>query len=236
MVRPSVDLMSTWTTLEMIAARQAKTCAPVRAKCIIRTIDRRAPRVCGKTGNADFKRRRLLAEHALQPAHEPYRHALYLPRSKILPQPSGVFPRLISLHRSVRALSSVGTRNQALPLGRPPTFRRLPPVAPGRVFSGRRLQAAVAPSGHGPDPSRHLDGSTAASARNPAQARDGDGVSGSPARRGSQGISPPERGSGRERHCDIEDLGGTIHDDAQILSASVPQSLVSEAGQHRHQA
>ena len=66
--------------------------------------------------------------------------------------------------------------------------------------------------------------------------RDSDGVSGPPAQRGSQGISPPEGERGRERRSDIEDLGDTIHDDAQIPSASVPQSLVSEARQHRHQA
>ena len=39
MVRPSVDLMSTWTTLEMIAAQQVKAGERVRAKCVIPTID-----------------------------------------------------------------------------------------------------------------------------------------------------------------------------------------------------
>ena len=235
MVRPSVDLMSTWTTLEMIAARQAKTCAPVRAKRSIRTIDRRAPRVCGKTGNADFKRRRLLAEHALQPAHEPYRHALYLPRSKILPQPSGVFP---VLYLCIGAFGHCRRSEQEI--------KRY--LWAGRLHFvdcrlSRRVRSSLdadrkrhAPSGHGPDPTRHLDSSTAASTRSPAQARDGDGVSGSPARRGLQGISPPKGGRGRERRSDIEDLGDTIHDDAQILSAGVPQSLVSEARQHGHQA
>jgi hypothetical protein len=39
MVRRSVNLMSTWIALEMIAAQQVKAGERVRAKCVIPTID-----------------------------------------------------------------------------------------------------------------------------------------------------------------------------------------------------
>jgi len=51
------------------------------------------------SGDVDVKQERLPAEHTLQPAHEPYSHALPSHAAIHLPQPSG-FSRPIGLYRS----------------------------------------------------------------------------------------------------------------------------------------
>jgi len=171
MMRPSVDLMSTWTTLEMIAARQAKTCARVRAKRIIRTIDCRGPRACGKTGYADFKQGRLLAELALQPAHEPYRHAHSSHAAKYCRSRAGFSPILyLCIEVFAHCRLSEQEIKRYLWAGRPHFVDcRLSRRARSSLETDCRRQSRRPATGR--PLSRHLDGSTAASARNPAQAR-----------------------------------------------------------------
>ena len=173
MVGPSVDLMATWTALEIIAAQQVKAwvCVRVRAKRIIRTIDCRGPRACGKTGYADFKQGRLLAELALQPAHEPYRHAHSSHAAKYCRSRAGFSPILyLCIEVFAHCRLSEQEIKRYLWAGRPHFVDcRLSRRARSSLETDCRRQSRRPTTGR--PLSRHLDGSTAASARNPAQAR-----------------------------------------------------------------
>jgi hypothetical protein len=66
--------------------------APSRAQHVVSTVICWCSQTSGVGGNSDVKHSRFLAEQALQPAHEPYRHIGTLPHSNGVAVAERVFP------------------------------------------------------------------------------------------------------------------------------------------------